>query len=316
MDPRINYPLARRFKDCLIPPHLDAFEYQVVGPFANPFALNWVEIPQLAGAQILTATPGQLPTRGQGLHPGDSTSNPEALHGLFHHISIEPLGEVFFVRGTPVPPASLVVGSGNAATTTKARVHLLMGNARERSFDLDIGAGVEFAVKADRVLDVVPLVPDDSGTGALSADSFTAVILTTIYCGQYPTPCCMRQRYTQVFDFSVRAVNSAVMPVMPAARDAELLVDTATLGPGQATMQFIYAFAPEVDATTDPATFTQPPITAAYGTPTYPFVVIGSATIVQGESSTAIVPIPNGANAIIVSNSSGGIASLVQYLNV
>jgi hypothetical protein len=315
MDPRINYPLARRFKDCLIPPHLDAFEFQVVGPFANPFALNWLEIPQLAGAQILTATPGQLPTRGQGLHPGDSTSNPEALHGLFHHISIEPLGEVFFLRGTPVPPASLVVGSGNAATTTKARVHLLMGNARERSFDLDIGAGVEFAVKADRVLDVVPLVPDDTTGGrTVSVDSFTAVIVTTIYCSQYPTPCCMRQRYTQVFDFS--SVNTAVMPVMPAARDAELLVDAATVGPGQATIQFIYMIAPEVDATTDPPTFTQPPITASYGAPASPFVVIGSATILQGESNTAIVPIPNGANAIIVSNSGGGFASLVQYLNV
>ncbi len=303
-------------------PHQTAFEFQIIGPRANPFALNWFPVtPQDAPtAQVLTVDQRNLQQLGDGLHPGDTADTEDGPEGLFHHISIEPLGEVLFPFGTPHPDPVITQQVGNAATLLKARVSLLMGNARERSFDLDIGAGAEFAVKAQRVLDITPLVPDPNDplptrVGA-DGDSFSVVILTTIYCGLYPTPCCMRQRYTQPFDLGTAGVTSAVMPVMPAARDAMLEISPATVGAGQADLTFIYAFAPEIDTTTDPPTFIQTPIVAAYGTPSYAFVTLGSVTISNGESSTPMVPIPNGANAILFNNSAGGTGSVIQFLNV
>lgn len=309
--------------ECLGKPgHQTAFLRQVLGPLANPFALTWLPVtPQDAPtAEIRTVEQSNLPTRGSGLHPGNSTDNVDGPEGQFHHISIEPQGEVFYVRDTPTPSPEITMTAGNAATIVKARVELLMGNARPRSFDLDIGAGAEFSVKAQRVLSITPLVPDPADTIGIAGRpltlAFSAVILTTIYCGPYPTPCCMRQRYTQAFDLGSAGETTALMPVMPAARDAQLLLGNEITVAGAADLTFLYVFNPEIDSSTTPETFTAPPIVAQYGILPAFQVVLGTVTVPVGESSTPMVPIPNGANAIQINNADGGTASIVQYLNV
>ena len=287
------------------------FERQVIGPIANPFALNWVPAGSMgaSGERIGEYRPvtGQQDVRqigGGSLHPGDS--NGSDLRPSWHHITMEPIGEAFFAPGEDPPNADEVVSLGNTATILKARIRTTVGNARVHTLDFDVLAGVDFSVAAQHVLSVEALVPDPASIIAsppgILESSFSAVVCTGVYCGLPPRGSRMTLTYTQPF-YLASGAALGIMPVVPGAREVEILVDSISAEPGGVVLEFLEILAnPIVPSYTDPAAGT--------------FFTLGEVNMPAGASNTTRVTIPGQANAMRISSSLGDVASVVTIIQL
>ncbi len=315
-----NYQASACFP--LSAPLISALDVLVVAPVANPFLLDWVPpgqrpqgpiVPGSGYHDVVSPRVGILQQRGYALHPGDQTNNPQPV-GTKHHISIEPR-ETYPPLGTTLTQeggidASVVESLGNRSSILKARIKLEMGNSRQRDFDFDIGAGVEFSVTCYAVLGIDVLIPNPAGPGGVPEDlgpSLTAlasIFTTAVYCS--PTHGTHRAPLTYTQSFALEGggegIDAAVMPVMPAARAVQLFMQDAVSASG---VELIFGFTP---------TF---PIVPALGAPTFPVVPVGSAAIPAGQSNTSIVLIPGDANVMMIRGAAGSVTgTIVQTLNV
>lgn len=298
----------------------EAYEFMVIG-IANPFALRWVPPNTIITVDGVPAQAGQifplgrtlpLPSAEGFIHPGDGGRKAAGTSSDWHHISIGVTGEAIFA-GAPPANASVVASQGNRSTMLKARVTLSMGNSRTRTFDIDIGAGVEMDVRCRGVVSIEALVPDPTslddvpfpaalGEG-VSAFTFAASVVATVYCGCCPQGYKMPVTYSQPF-FVVGGALGATMPIVSDAREVEIFASDPGADPAPAvTAQFAYVPAPVEAANTLPIDF------APMGTVVSP----------PGETSTRRVVIPGNANALLLargSESDGTTINVVQLLNV
>ncbi len=302
------------------PPLPSAFDILVVAPVANPFLLEWVppgerrQGPIVAGSgyhDVVHPRLGTSQLRGYSLHPGDQTNNPQPV-GTWHHVSIEPRESYPPLGTTLAQPggidASAVESLGNAASILKARIKLAMGNSRTRSFDFDIGAGVEFDVRCYAVLGIDVLIPNPNGPGGVPEDlapyltALATIFTTTVYCSASNSHHRHPLTYTQSFTLAGEFTDVAAMPVMPAAREAQLLLESAAVAAGA---ELIFGFTP-----TNPI---DPTVIA----PVFPYVEVGSVAVPAGGSVTPLTLIPGDANVLVIRGVAGAaLATIVQALNV
>lgn len=285
------------------PPMTSAFGTVVVAPAANPFLLRWLPPGPRRGQPIVEGSgysqvraPNAAPMQtGYALHPGDQTENPQPA-GVWHHVSISPR-EVILPAGTTIDGLDLVglPDRGNPSTILKARILLSMGNGRTRTFDFDVGAGVEFKVRAYAVLGVDALVPDPAGPGNTPEDvennprALATFFTTAVYCGVSNSHEKNPLTYSQVFELED---DSVVMPVVAGARQVQFFA-TEDL-----TVDFTYIMANPVLPSTTLMT---------------PRVIVSSVTVTGGEPSP-ILFIPANVNAFTVTSGTGFI-NIVQILN-
>lgn len=294
------------------PPLPSAFDYLVLAPSANPFLLRWAppgtrqgQSPVIGSGYDQVRAPRTVEMRGgYSMHPGDQTENPQPV-GTWHHVSIEPR-EAMLPPGTSIVgiDASAVESRGNRASMLKSRIKIAMGNGRTRDFDFDVGAGVEFDVRAYAVLGIDALVPDPDGGGLtpeeVSSNPFAlgTIFTTACYCASSNSHEKNPLTYTQSF---LVGETGLTMPVMPIAREVYFLIDNVDAAP--LTLDFIYGFTN--------------PILPANATPTFPFVELGSVTIPAGSTTSPTVMIPGDANAMVLSAPGGqAIVTIVQILNL
>jgi len=297
-----------------------AISVLVVAPVANPFLLDWVPpgyrrqgpiVPGSGYHDVVAPQIGILQQRGYSLHSGDQTNNPQPV-GVWHHVSISAL-ESYPPLGTTLTQeggidAGAVEALGNSASILKARIRLMMGNSRERSFDFDIGAGVEFDVRAYAVLGIDVLIPNPAGPGGVPEDllpnltALATIITTAVYCSASNSTHRVPLTYTQSFGLSGEGADVAAMPVMAAAREAQLLFESEAAAAGT---ELVFGFTPTN------------PILPTELAPTFPFIEVGSVAVPAGQAGTPLTLIPGSANVLIIRGASGSItASIVQTLNV
>ena len=144
----------------------DAYKYLVRIPLVSAFAFQWILANQgrldlgdsVDYIKALVATRG---ANGAVIHAGTERLGQNAPFGKWHHISIEVDGELLYDATTdPRLEASEVQSTGNRSSLLKARITLDLGNGRQRDFDFDIGAGVEFDVACYAVSKLEVLIPD------------------------------------------------------------------------------------------------------------------------------------------------------------
>jgi len=281
----------------------ETYESLVIG-VADPYALRWIPvntiIPGVFVGERLSV--GRTLVNGDNLHPGDSGMPSIGQIVQWHHVSISVTNNTVYPVDAPVENPEQ--RNSDDATILKARVTLLMGNARTRTFDIDIGSGREFDVRCKAVESIVALVPDPTSlppirpAPLLAGDfRFATTIVVSIYCGCEPQGYRAPLSYTQAFFFGVGSAARFTMPVMSAAHEFEV---SSTLGlPLVATMAMAL-YQPVVAMTTvDPAVIELSSFTADPG-----------ITQVRGA-------IPGNADIIIVSGSAPATAvEVVQLLNV
>jgi len=289
-----------------------SIERQILAPVANPFALNWVPAGSfLPGTQ--TKVGQTRPVNGQNsvvhigdgsLHPGDQPNLPATAgrhtYGSWHHIVMEPIGEVFFdvpvdetFPGSSPPTSDQGLTNGNTATLLKARATLMMGNARKQTIDFDILAGVDFSLACFHVIDIQALVPDPTSIPAtlpdLPADrSIATVISTAIYCGLPPRGSRQTLSYSQLFFLGQE--NVAEMPVVPAAREVEIFTDQPAAAANSIVIDFLYALH-------------NPLVAQSTNTMSTDVIPLGGVNVPIGSRSSLRVTIPGQTNLIRVTQS-------------
>lgn len=291
------------------PPMPSAFDVVVVAPLANPFLLTWRppgprrNQPVVVGSgysQVKSPTSMPMQT-GYSMHSGDQTPNPQPV-GVWHHVSIS-ARETLHPVGTTIEGLNLIglPDIGIPSSMLKARIRLALGNGRERSFDFDVGAGVEFKVRAYGVYGIDALVPDPEGGGAIPEDveanprALATFLTTAVYCGVSNSHEKNPLTYSQAFELED---NSAFMPVVAGARQVQVFSDQE----GPITIEFLYAFGN--------------PLSPSYTIPT-DSAIISYFQIPAGETNSPIVFIPGNANAIAVRTAPGTTRlNIVQILNV
>ncbi len=302
----------------------EAYEYLVIGR-ADPFALRWIPVldfvtdpvtglQQEAGEIFPLGRTTPIPGVGSAIHPGDGGARTADVHH-WHHISIGVKGEAIFPIGSEPPNIDRVAEShGNKSTLLKARVILAMGNSRTRSFDIDIGAGVEIDVKCRAIVGIIALVPDPTSIPPNEPDELettprefaSAVVVTCSTC-EAPKNHRICAKYTQSFFIDPTALpaqSTAVMPIMPDAQEIELYVDDVVAGAGSVAGQFIYGL--------------ENPIVASY-TPPVASIPIGLLQSLPFQAHVPTATIPGDANAILLqrgASTDDSVITVVQILNV
>jgi hypothetical protein len=285
------------------PPLPSAFDMVIVAPSADPFLQRWLPpgprrnqpIVVGSGYSQVRALRAMTMQTGYSLHSGDQTENPQPV-GVWHHVSISAL-ETFQPPGTTIDGLNLVglPDIGNQSSLLKARIKLSMGNARARTFDFDIGAGVEFKVRAYAVLGIDALVPDPEGGGVAPEDvsanprALATFVTTAVYCSASNSTEKNPLTYSQVF---LLADNQVTMPVVAGARQVQFFATEDT------TVEFSYVF--------------ENPIVASSVYPTGRVII--SSVLVESGIPSPILFIPVNVNAFTVPNGSGQL-NIVQILN-
>jgi len=285
-----------------------AYEFMVTG-LANPFALNWVPVGTIfggvaAGEIVALGRTVPLPNASNFLHPGDGGRNVGDVQH-WHHISISVQGAAIFPAAEVPERPEGAAGNGHHSTLAKARITLALDNSRTRTFDVDIGAGVEIDVKCRSVEMIQALVPDPTSLpAALPEDlappgfNFVAIITTCVTTCEVPQGYKMPAKYSQAFFAAGGDAGVWTMPVMPSAHEVEIFTSDPA---SQVSATFLYVLTPSL----------QPSI----GTPT-PSVPVGSAVSPPLLGHTPRIIIPGNANAINVSRPGSGAINVVQLLNV
>ena len=133
----------------------------------SPYTFRWIRPNEQAEGNIGTVdyvkVPGPQAQRLNGavIHDGTPRIGQNPPMGKWHHVSIAVNGELLIDAELPPPNSPDVVApAGNLSSLLKARIRLAMGTGRERTFDFDIGAGVEFDVACYAVNLLEVLIPD------------------------------------------------------------------------------------------------------------------------------------------------------------
>lgn len=302
-------------------PLQNAFKYLVYAPSANPFAYRWIPAMERAFDLIgqvsyVDAPRSIMGSTGAQIHPGDNMTTVDQSAtscGIWHHISISVPGEVATPVGQEQPQAPEVQSTGNFSSMLKARIVLDLGNARQRTFDFDIGAGVEFDVKAYWVNEIKVLIPDPNDPPPSLPDvivedphQLATVLTTAVYAASVPQGYKMPLTYSQLFLLAPGDAAEVFMPVMPDAREVAFYTSESQVAAGGALLEFIYLF----ENLREPVFNTFAPSD---------FVRVGSVVLPAGASNTDRVLIPGQANAMRITRTFGSdntAVNVVQVLNV
>lgn len=184
----------------------DAMKVIVRSPIASPYAYRWILANDrrlaLGDSVDFVAEPQTIAQTLNGAQIATGTDHVTANqpYGKVHHVSIAVDGELLDPIGSEIRQPPEVSALGNRSSLLKARITLGMGNARIRKFDFDIGAGVEFDVKAYKIKNIEVLIPDprvpilnaellvpppSQPEGQLSTLLTTTTYFTTIATGQH-----------------------------------------------------------------------------------------------------------------------------------
>jgi len=290
----------------------EAYEFLVIG-LANPFALRWVPVSTIfngesAGEIFALGLLNPLLNNADTIHPGDGGVRTDNV-GQWHHISIGVTGEsIYLADEVPANPERFASSNGNMATILKARITVSLGASKTRTFDIDIGAGVEIDIKCRAVMSIVALVPDPTSVPdaipeefATGERTFAVVVTTCVSCASVPQGYSMPATYSQLF-FANEEGFAATMPIVSAARHIELFASSIVDVAGSVRGDFVYVLDSPVVPSITPTAF------AAAG---------GSMSSAPGQGQTRKSIIPGNVNAIIVSASATqSVINVVQMLNV
>jgi hypothetical protein len=292
----------------LLPP---SYRYIVRSLSASVWSTLWVPAAQrngvIEGPGIIFSAGTRSLERQQGaeIHPGNTAIGQYAA-GVWHHVSIAVDGELRTENGVS-PDAATIDSTGWRASILKARITLMMGNSRQRSFDFDIGAGVEFDIKAQAVQSIEVLVPDPAGIVTQPDDvtrQVNTILMSTVYCepsaGRHA-----RLTYSQPF-WITGAFTEWWMPVMPNASEVMLQVEDAAAAAVIARAELVDVSS---GALINP-TYGPPPTVSSYS-------VLGGVAVPPNSSSSPRVPLGQ-ANAIrvVVAAPAPSVVNVVQILDV
>jgi hypothetical protein len=296
----------------------DAQKVLVRVPLVNPGAFRWIlaNDPRDEIADEVSFLHAPTTTRGGNgalIHSGTERLAQNPPLGKYHYVSIEVDGEIAYDIGEapvfePLLQPPVVQSTGNRSSLLKARITLDMGTGKQRKFDFDIGAGVEFSVAAYAISKIEVLIPDPrvsipaepSPEGDTGPFQLATVLTTTAYFTQqsarqknpltYTVPAALNVNLTEFF---VPRVADSVAIEAGAFEGTSIVVDFLYVPPGFRE-----------------ASYTAP---ASY-------YVLDSA---QPPTATSRIPrtlIPGNANAMRVRRTGGPagsqVVNLIQVLNV
>jgi hypothetical protein len=302
----------------------DAYKVIVRVPIVSPYAFQWILANDrrlmLGDSVDYVSTPQTIKQtlNGAQISLGNDHVNANQPYGKVQHVSIAVDGELADPIGSPLREPPEVGAIGSRSSLLKARITLGMGTARRRWFDFDIGAGVEFDVKAYKIKNIEVLIPDprveiptlaDAPQPTPPATAFTegqlsTVLTTTTYftthsTGQhnpltYTTPIILNGAFSEAF---VPRVADSVEVTGASSDDG--------LGAG---LGLFYDFLYVPDGIRL-ATYTAPPS----------YAVLDSMRLPTGFTTFPRQLIPGNANAFRVRRTPGSpnfMTNLIQVLNV
>ncbi len=295
----------------------DAQKALVEVPEVNPFAFQWIlannrRDDDVGSNVTFVKAPRSLHQglNGAVIHMGTERLAQNPPLGKWHHVSMDVAGELMTDAGATPPATSDVQSIGNRSSLLKARITLDMGTGRQRDFDFDIGAGVEFDVACYAVSKIEVLIPDPRVAiptdppfqPTLPTQQLSTVLTSTIYFLLYGTHQRAPVTYT-VPAIITGAPGDMFIPRQPDAVALSFCVDSVAVLAGDFTVDFIYV---------------------AGGLPQATYVAPGAFTVVSQVSTPAgfsCVPqtlIPGNANAFRVRRFDGALSprlSIIQVLN-
>ncbi len=286
----------------------------------SPYTFRWIRPNEQTEGSIgsvdYVKVPGPQANRlnGATIHDGTERIAQNPPMGKWHHISISVDGEIMIDAELPPPnPPQVVAPAGNLSSLLKARITLAMGTGRMRTFDFDIGAGVEFAVAcyAVNVLEVlipdptlsVPNAPAAQGSPPV-AFQLASVITPTIYF----TVVGHKERHP--LTYTVPTVLSAdpndefFIPRVADSIEIEVGVDETQAGADGLIVDFLYV---------------NPVLPVATYTPPASFFVLDSVGLAGSSRRIPRTLIPGNANAFRLRRTFATdetVVGLIQVLNV
>lgn len=291
----------------------DAQKVLVRVPLVSPYAFQWILAnnprDDIGDNVIFVHEPRavDLGLNGAVIHTGTERLAQNPPLGKWHHVQIDVPGELATAADTEPPEPPEVQSTGNRSTLLKARITLDLGTARQRQFDFDIGAGVEFDVACYAVSRVEVLIPDprvaiDNAPppeGQAGPFQLSTVLTTTIYWQLYGRSPIQPLTYTVP---AVAAEGTLFVPRQPTAVAITGGIDAVAAAAGEVVVDFLYV----------PDGFRQ----AQYSAPAS-FFVLDQVAIPAGSSRFPRTVIPGNANAFRVRFEGGAAtqASLIQVLS-
>lgn len=230
----------------------EAYEYLVIGT-ANPYLTRWVPASTELNIGGTIRPAGEILALGRtipildgsdAIHPGDGgIFSPGPT--LWHHVSIGVTSDVIYPTDAPITNPEQI--PGNRATLLKARITMMMGNSRTRSFDFDIDSGVEFDVRCKSIVGITALVPDPTAIPTFTPPEligqsfqFATTVVVTILCASTPQGYKNPLRYSQAF--FTQGEDPVLMPIFRDTDEVLLMTDTPDASSGSVDGTFIYAY--------------------------------------------------------------------------
>lgn len=293
----------------------DAYSHFVLAPSANPYAYRWIPVAtpirdSRAGIGFISYvdSPRSIARQvGAAIHPGNNPEDERVrIEPGVHHVSISPLELAVPASEVNDSLPTRVKSEGNTASMLKGRITLALTNSRQRVFDFDIGAGVEFNVWAQSVQKIEVLIPDPEFPpvvdGLIPEDMQLATVLTTaVFRCQLPVA-----RMPLTYSIALTLVaEPAIVPVVAAARDVAIYTDESDVEAGGVIVEFLYVFGgiPEV----------------VYGPIAEPVAVLGTLVLPADATHIPATLIPGQTNAFRITRTLGSdetVVNVVQVLNV
>lgn len=286
----------------------DAYKVIVRVPLVSPYAFRWMlgNDPRDDVSDTITyvrdpSTVGKLGLNGAVIHQGTERLFANPASGKYHHVSVSVDGEVAYPLSVEELQPPQVQSVGNRSSLLKARITLDLGNARRRTIDFDIGAGVEFTVSCYSISSLEVLIPDPrveipnelGPQGDQGPFQLATVLTSTIYFTQWSSGPKNPLTYTVPLSFG-GTITEAFVP-----RAADSVLVTAGTTPGSAvSVDFLYV----------PPGFRE----VAYAAPTS-YYILDSVTLLPGQSRLQETTIPGNTNAYRVRGDS--FVNIVQILN-
>ena len=292
----------------------DAMKYIVRVPLVSAYAFEWIKANNPRdgigdSVDFVKSLTTNRRNNGAIIHEGNERVAQNSPYGKWHHVSIEVDGELMLDAAAALPEPPQIQSLGNLSSILKARITLDLGNARVRTFDFDIGAGVEFEVAAYNVQEIEVLIPDPRvnipfeppvGGSDPGPQQLATVLTSTVYFTTYSG----RQHNPLVYTTPVvLTVNDAVWFVPRVSDSIELSggVDDIAVAAGDVIVDFIY-----VPRQLRAVTPTAPPA----------FFILDQIALEAGSSRFPRVLIPGNANAFRVRRAFGTPSTTVNLIQV
>lgn len=231
----------------------DSMKYLVRVPLISPYAFRWIlpNTPQdgdIGSVDYVKQITPATRKNGAVIHEGNERVAQNSPFGKWQTIGIEVDGELMVAASNPEPDLTLVQSTGNRSSLLKARATLDLGNARTRSFDFDIAAGVGFAVPAYSVQKLEVLVPDPRVEIPFERDPVgvdpgplqSATVLTTsaYFTAQQPNTRSILTYTTPIF---ITAADATwFVPRAQESVEIQLALNTFTVGTSIVLLDFLY----------------------------------------------------------------------------